>query len=59
MDVKKLDLAIDVLEDIRRLKEKMDSLNTDDGLRSREFSLAVTEVETAKLWMQEVVVKQK
>lgn len=56
MDVKKLDLATEVLEDARRLHQKMIALNTDNALRSREFSLAITEVETAKLWLQEVVV---
>lgn len=59
MDTQKLDLAVEILEDIRRLHQKMNQLNTDEGLRSSQFSVAITEVETAKLWMQEVVVEHK
>ena len=56
MNAVKLDSATEVLEDIRRLHQKMNSLNTENNLRSREFSLAITEVETAKLWLQEVMI---
>lgn len=59
MQTEKLDQAITILEDVRRLHSQMNALNTEEGIRSREFSLAITEVETAKLWLQEVVVKFK
>ena len=56
MDSTKLDSATEILEDIRRLHQKMNDLNKEGLLRGREFSLAITDVETAKLWIQEIVV---
>jgi hypothetical protein len=55
MDSKKIDIATDLLEDCRRLNQKLAEANTEEGVRSRELSLAITQIETGKLWLQEVL----
>lgn len=53
MDVQKVDAATEILEDTRRLLQKMQSSDF-ELLKSREFSLAITQIETGKLWLLEV-----
>lgn len=52
MQTEKLDLAVDILEDLRRVIAKIQSA---ESLKSREMAIVLTNAETAKLWLYEVV----
>ena len=57
MDATRLDWAAERLEAMRSLLSDMQTLNNEEALKSREYSLAITKAEEAKLWLQELVVK--